>query len=320
MLIAHKGPDGDAIGSLLALMHFLIRKGHHVDAVTPNEAPDFLKWMPGFSSITTFMRHELYVKACLEKAEVIVHMDYNEISRTGGMADLLVSHPAQQVLIDHHMDPSIRSEISFSDPSRCATADLVFDILHLWDASAVDQTIATCLYCGLMTDTGCFSYNANDPAVFEHVAALMRCGIHRDAIAAAVYDNYAENRMRLLGYCLSRKMEVFSEQHAALIVLSLEEQEQYHYQTGDSEGFVNYPFSIQGIVFSVFIREEADRVKISLRSRGDLDVRLIAQRYFNGGGHKNAAGGDLNVPLQTAVGRFYQVLAEMEKQTGTINP
>lgn len=306
--VAHKGPDGDALGSLLALQAFLTKAGHEVCAVTPNGCPDFLKWMPGYRQSTTFLFHEAEVTHAIRQAECIFHLDYNDLKRSGDMCPLLEQSGAMQVLIDHHLQPSVPADIVFSEPSRCATAELLYDVLEAWNPGSVDTDMATCIYAGMMTDTGCFSYNVQHSGTFLTVARLMDMGVDRNAVSAAVFDNYSEYRMRLLGYCLSRKMEIYPEKHAALIVLTLDEQQQFHYADGDSEGFVNYPFSISGIRFVAFIREDEDRVKISLRSRGDFDVSAIARTYFNGGGHKNASGGDLQLPLQTVVGRYYQVL------------
>ncbi|MBQ7214024.1 MAG: DHH family phosphoesterase, partial [Bacteroidales bacterium] len=311
VLVAHKGPDGDALGSLLALQAFLLKQGHTVCAVTPNACPEFLRWMPGYDRSTVYMTNRAEVDRAIAEAEYIFHLDYNDLARTSDMAVTLSHAGAVHILIDHHLQPVIQATWSFSEPSMSATAELLYEVLHAWDASLIDRDIATCIYAGMMTDTGCFSYNVPRSETFRTVAALMDYGIDRDAVSAAVYDNYSEHRQRLLGYCLSRKMEVYPEQRAALIVLTRDEQLQYHYVEGDSEGFVNYPFAIRGIRFVAFIREDEDRIKVSLRSRGDFDVNEIARRYFNGGGHRNAAGGDMTLPLQTVVGRFYQVLENL---------
>lgn len=310
VIVTHKGPDGDAMGSLLGLYHFLQKQGHEVYAVTPNECPSFLKWLPHYDQVKPYTVQKSEVDGLIASADYIFNLDYNEFSRTSDAQMSLMATSAQHILVDHHQQPNIPAFILFSDVHKSATAELLFDILEAWDASQIDETLATCIYTGIMTDTGCFSYNVQAPQTFETVAKLMQYGINRNYIYSKVFDNYSESRMRLLGYCLSKKMEIFPDQHAALIVLTREEQEQFHFEVGDSEGFVNYPFSIQGIYFSVFMREEDDRIKVSLRSRGSIDVNRIARDYFMGGGHINASGGDVKLALSEVIQRFHQVLSD----------
>lgn len=310
----HQGPDGDAIGSSLALYHFLKKQGHDVSVITPNDYPEFLQWLPSNADVVNYMRQKPLAEALIERAEYIFHLDYNHLKRSADMARSLHQSKAVRTLVDHHLKPELPSKYIFSDIEVSSTCELLFRIMKQWDAGLIDRDIATCIYTGIMTDTGSFCYRSASAQTFTIAAELMDYGIDRTGIYDRVYDNYSENRMRLMGYCLNEKMEVFPQYRAALISLSLEEQERYRFVAGDSEGFVNLPLSVKGIRFTAFFLEKEDKVKISFRSKGNFSVNDFSRKHFDGGGHLNAAGGDSKIPLNELIQQFRELLPLYEKE------
>jgi phosphoesterase RecJ-like protein len=308
VITTHQGPDGDAIGSMLALYWFLTKAGYEVFPVVPSDYPAFLHWMPGNEHILNYIRHKERVLSVVESADWLFYLDFNHLNRTAGLNQALAASKARKVLIDHHLAPDIEVEYEFSDPLASSTACLLFYMMLAWEPSLTDATIATCAYTGLMTDTGCFSYNIRGPETFDMVSRLMQYGIDRDGVYRKVYDNFSESRMRLLGYCLNETMEVFPKYATALISLSLEDQKKYSFVVGDSESFVNYPLSIAGVNFSAFFQEKEDRVKISFRSRGAFSANDFARAHFDGGGHRNASGGESRLSLKEAMQQFRDLL------------
>lgn len=307
-ITTHQGPDGDAIGSMMALDRFLTKSGHQVTPVVPSDYPAFLHWIPGNERVLNYIHHKGTVLERIQEADWIFFLDFNHLSRTVGMSDALLKSPAKKVLIDHHLGPEIQVNFSFSDVRASSTACLLFEILLEWNDALLDETIATCAYTGLMTDTGCFSYNIKGSETFEMVAKLMNFGIDRDVIYRKVYDNFSESRIRLLGYCLNEKLEVFEDFSSALISLTLDEQKKYNFVVGDSESFVNYPLSIGGVVFSAFFQEKDDKIKISFRSRGSFSVNDFARLHFDGGGHLNASGGESRLSMDETLQKFRHLL------------
>ncbi|MDR0713027.1 MAG: bifunctional oligoribonuclease/PAP phosphatase NrnA [Bacteroidales bacterium] len=308
VLTNHQGPDGDAMGAMTALYQFLRKMGHEVTMITPNDYPEFLHWLPCNSETVNFMRQKEMATAIIEKADYIFHLDYNQIKRSADMFRPLSASKAVRILIDHHPDPSLPANYLFSDSNASSTCELLFNILKIWDASLIDRDIAGCLYTGIMTDTGCFSYRSATSYTFTVVSELLVYGIDRDAIYNQVYDNFSAQRMRLMGYCLNSKMEIFPEYRAALITLSLEEQRRYDFATGDSEGFVNLPLSVNGVRFTAFFLEKDDKIKISFRSKGSFSVNDFARKHFSGGGHLNASGGEARTSLDETVRKFRELL------------
>lgn len=308
VVTTHQGPDGDAMGASLALYHFLKKQGHDVHVVTPNDYPDFLQWLPSNSAVINYMRQKAPAEALIEEAEFIFHVDYNHLRRSADMARALYRSKAVRVLIDHHLDPELPAKYVFSEIESSSTCELLYLIMQQWGAGLIDRTIATCIYTGIMTDTGCFCYRNAGVQTFTVVAELMKYGIDRTGIYDSVYDNYSENRMRLMGYCLNVKMEVFPEYSAALISLNLDEQQQYAFVVGDSEGFVNLPLSVKGVRFAAFFLEKEDKIKISFRSKGNFSVNDFSKKHFGGGGHLNAAGGDAKSSLAETVQKFRELL------------
>ncbi|MDD4032143.1 MAG: bifunctional oligoribonuclease/PAP phosphatase NrnA [Bacteroidales bacterium] len=310
LITTHLGPDGDAIGSSLGLALFIRKLNPETRVAVPNDYPDFLRWMPGNELIMNYMKQKAEVDAYLQETDLIFYLDYNEGSRGGQMEPVLSSSGACKVLIDHHLTPAMKTDYCLSDPNASSTAELVYSFIrelplpkHL-----MDTDIATCLYAGILTDTGCFSFNSSRGETFRQVAALLDYGIDKDNIYSLIYDNFSAMRMLLLGHCLSN-MQVFPEYKTAYMTLSLEDQKKFHYKIGDSEGFVNYPLSIEGISFSAFFIENEDKIKISFRSKGTFSVNQFARDYFNGGGHLNASGGDVyKSSLQSVTEKFVSLL------------
>ncbi len=308
LVTTHQGPDGDAMGASLAVYLFLKKQGHDVSVATPNDYPDFLQWLPGNDSVFNYMKQKPLVEQLVSEAEYIFHIDYNHIKRSADMTKSLSRAKAIRILIDHHIDPSIPVKYLFSDVEASSSCELLFQILQLWDEQMMDLDIATCIYTGIMTDTGCFAYRSATPLTFEIASKLLAIGVDRGTIYDNVYNDYSASRMRLMGYCLNKKMEVFPEYKTAFISLTLEEQEQYDFVSGDSEGFVNLPLSIKGIRFTAFFLEKDGKIKISFRSKGYFSVNDFARKHFSGGGHLNAAGGESTKKMDAAIQEFRDLL------------
>jgi len=311
LITTHHNADGDAIGSTLGLALVLRKAGKKVNIVTPNEYPHFLKWMPGTDMISQFKGSEAEVKKMTEEAHLIFCVDYNDKSRLKYAASTIFSGNAPVVLIDHHPDPMKFADVIISETDIGSASELIYHVLaHLEILNLVDKDVATALYAGIMTDTGCFSFSCSYPGVFNVVSELMSYGIAKDQIHSLIYDNYSEARMRLMGYCLNEKMTIIPEYNTAYISLTEEEVKLFNHLPGDTEGFVNLPFSIKGIKLTAFFMEKKDHVKISFRSRGNFSVNDLAKTHFRGGGHVNAAGAEWDLPLENTLKRFLDALPQ----------
>ena len=311
LITTHHNADGDAIGSTLGLALVLRKAGKQVNIVTPNEYPHFLKWMPGSDLITVFRGNEKAVKTMVDEAEILFCVDYNDTSRLKYAAKTIFATKAPVVLIDHHPDPMSFPDLIFSETGLGSASELIFHVINeLGMQNLVDKDVATALYTGIMTDTGCFSFSCSYPGVFEVVAKLINFGIPKEEIHSRIYDNYSDARMRLMGFCLNEKMIVLPEMNAAYISLTQEEVKRFNHVPGDTEGFVNLPFSIKGIRFTAFFMEKSDHVKISFRSRGGFSVNDFAKTNFRGGGHINAAGAEWDLPLEKTLQRFLDILPQ----------
>ena len=315
VIVSHVSPDGDAIGSSLGLYHFLLSQDKTVHVIVPNAFPDFLKWMPGAKDIIQYNRYKEFADKLINEADVLCVLDLNALSRLDDMQDVVRNSPARKLLVDHHLYPEDFARITISHPHISSTSELVFRLIcQLGNFSDISKEGAECIYTGMMTDTGAFTYNSNDREIYLIIGELLSKGIDKDEIYRNVYNNNSESRLRLQGYVLCDKMQIFPEFRAALITLSREEQKRFHYMKGDTEGLVNIPLSIKDICFSVFLREdtEKDMIKISLRSVGTFPCNQVATEFFNGGGHLNASGGEYYGTLEEAVELYKQALVKYE--------
>lgn len=319
VITTHRSPDGDALGSSLALYHFLKRRNKNVRVIVPNSFPYFLKWMPGAREIDIYEYNPAAGQHILMHADLIFSLDYNISKRVGDMGSFLDQSPAKKILIDHHLLPGENFDIIISHPEISSTSEVLFRLfLQAGKYDELTKGEAECIYCGMMTDTGSFTYNSSDPEIFEIISLLLRKDINKDAIYSLVFDNYSEERFRLLGFTLSQRMEVYPELHSALLYLSKEDQAQFRFSKGDTEGFVNYPLSIKGIFFSTFIREDDDLVKLSFRSQKSFPCNEFAADFFNGGGHLNASGGEFYGTFEEAIRVFKEGLKSYETKLKSV--
>jgi len=309
VVTTHRSPDGDAIGSSLALYHFLQRNGIKANVIIPDADPEFLHWMAGHDSITIFESDQEAAKTLIAQANVIFSLDYNRLDRVADMEAWIENTSAQKILIDHHIDPAAYFDFSLSDTTASSTAELVFRFAdNLGWKSMLNKEIAECLYAGIMTDTGSFKFNSTSANTHRIVADLMDAGLEPDKVHNAIFDNNSFDRLQLIGYALSKKFEFNDELGVSIIGLSLSEKNRFKYQKGDTEGLVNYGLSVKGAKMAVFLSEELNFTKFSFRSKGLIDVNKIARGYFNGGGHKNAAGGRLDMSLNESINYLKDVI------------
>ena len=312
VITCHKSPDGDALGSTLALCHVLRRLGKDAVVVTPDMPPKSLEFIPGLRDLVVFTKHELRARHVLNEAQLLFCLDFNSMKRIDRLAELVEPLKVRRVLIDHHLDPDDAFDIVISHPEASSTCELVFRvIMQMGLLRMMDRMAASCLYVGLLTDTGGFAYSCDNPEFYEILASVLRRRIDRIGLYNKAMNTFSADSLRLQGYAISEKMQLFPEQGAALITLSKEELERFNYNRGDTETLVNKPLAVPEIYWSVFLREDADKIKVSCRSQGDFSVSDICAKYFNGGGHFNAAGGDFVGTLDEAVAAFHQVLADL---------
>ena len=348
VITTHMAPDGDAMGSALGVWNWLCNSQftihnaqctmHNaqltksVNVLVPNAFPKFYQWMPGAEKIKIY---EMNAKACdalIADADLFICTDYNDPKRIGALGEKMLHSSAPKILIDHHLNPTDFADIVFSYPEACSASEIVFRFITqctihnsqftIHNAQCtMGKDIATCIYTGLMTDTGNFSFNSTSCDLYEIIAELIRAGIKKDEIYNAVYNQYSTDRVRLTGYALYRKMRIYPEYHLSLITLSADELDQYHYQPGDTEGLVNMPLQISDVYYSVYMREERPkpgtpkpRIRISFRSQGDRPVNIWASEVFNGGGHMNASGGELFGSLNQAVQLFEKSFPQYVKK------
>jgi phosphoesterase RecJ-like protein len=319
LVVSHYNPDGDALGSSVAWAEMLEGLGHRTMCVVPNGFPHFLDWIPGIERIRVYARHAAEVNEMAARADVVCCLDFNNPSRLEGLAAAIDANPrAQKVLIDHHLAPPEEYfDLSFSYTDASSTSYIVYKLISRFaGAHTIDRDMGTALYVGMMTDTGNFSFSFLTPDLFRVVAALTEKGIDIPYINYKVYNSYTEERLRLLSYAVGPKMDVFEDGRAACISLTEKELRRFNFHQGDSEGFVNYPMSIETVKMSALLLENHKFIRISLRSRGDVDVNAFARRYFDGGGHKNAAGGKSTDSMTETVERYKRAVREFFKDEG----
>lgn len=311
LLICHINPDGDAIGSQLALFHYLTNSGRNVQMISPNNLQEFLKWLPGSDLINIFIRQRDHCKTIIEKSDLIILLDFNQPERLGEIMDLLLNSGAKKVIIDHHLNPKAFADITISDPSKCSTSELVYELLAcLSNKPFMTRAIAEALYVGIITDTGNFEYGNYSGKTLRIVADILDAGIERDRILGLVYSNFSEDRMKFQGFALYKRMVLLPEYQTAYIYLTRNDLVSFNNVKGDTEGFVNMPLSIRGIRFAALFIEKDNFIKLSFRSKGNFPVNEFAAEFFSGGGHLNASGGEYKDTLKNTIEYFLKVLRE----------
>ena len=312
VITTHVNPDGDAIGSSVALLNFLIKIGHDVSVIVPNDYPDFLKWMKNDELIINYSNSKNESQEKIKNASLIFCLDFNNLNRINELGDYISESKAKKVLIDHHLDPIDFYDFKIHDVKASATAELVYNFLIELDSNAVDKDISEALYTGILTDTGSFKFSMS-PKVHKIVSDLMIRGVDIGFINNKIYDSNSLDKLKLIGYALSEKLEVISDGNAAYIVLSRKDLKDHNFKKGDTEGLVNYALSISNVNMAVLIIETKERIKFSFRSIGQFSVNEFAKKYFNGGGHKNAAGGSLEDKLSVALEKFLKDISKYSK-------
>lgn len=312
VITTHVNPDGDAIGSSVALLNFLIKMGHDVSVIVPNDYPDFLKWMKNDELIINYSNSKNESQDKIKNASLIFCLDFNNLNRINELGDYISDSKAKKVLIDHHLDPIDFYDFKIHDVKASATAELVYNFLIELDSNAVDKDISEALYTGILTDTGSFKFSMS-PKVHKIVSDLMIRGVDIGFINNKIYDSNSLDKLKLIGYALSEKLEVISNGNAAYIVLSRKDLKDHNFKKGDTEGLVNYALSISNVNMAVLIIETKERIKFSFRSIGQFSVNEFAKKYFNGGGHKNAAGGSLEDKLSVALEKFLKDISKYSK-------
>lgn len=309
LITTHTNPDGDAIGSSLALYFYLKKKNHTVSVMIPDPYPEFLAWLPGCDSILIYTKDQALCNQTIAEAEVIIAADYNNFGRLNDAGNMVLVSNALKILIDHHLNPAPHFDLKISISKVSSTSELIYDfIVAMEDKELLDKSMAECLYVGIVTDTGSFSYSCNYVKTYLATAELYRLGIDGEHIHRLVYDTYSENRLRLLGLSVSDNLTVLSEYHTAFITLPKKDLERFDYQIGDTEGVVNYALSIKDINLAALFMERDGIVKVSFRSKGNFSVDTLAREHFDGGGHRNASGANCTTSLFDTVSKFKSLL------------
>lgn len=311
-IVTHTNPDGDALGSALALAETLTQAGHDATVLIPNMYPSFLAWMPGLDKALIFESQAQAVRSVLENSTYVFCLDFNGFKRAGSMSDDLAKTKRPFVLIDHHIDPETESfALMYHDLAVSSTSELVYLFLKgLQLDNLINEDVASCLYVGIMTDTGSFSFALKNPDTFRIVADLVQKGIDAERLHRMVYDTFSENRLRLLGHAITNRMMILETYKSAIIALSLHDLNEFNFQIGDTEGIVNYPLSMEKINFAVLITEKKDQIRLSFRSKGSFSVNDFARKHFDGGGHHNAAGGNSYLGMKETISRLLKIIPD----------
>ena len=313
-LTCHVNPDGDALGSMLAMAEFLRLKGHAVKMVCPNVFPDFLAWMPGANEILVFEREDEACKTAFAEADAIVMLDFNNLSRSAVLHNEIGKTRCPRILVDHHIAPDLDHVTCYYSETKVSSAsEIVAEIVLHYGEQFITEGVATNLIVGIMTDTGCFSHSIYHPRTFDLMSKLIGKAMPYKMIHEMVYDSFTEGRLRLLGYAIGQKMEVLKDCAVAIISLSVNEMERFGFQPGDTEGVVNFPLSMKKIKMAVLVTERQDQIRLSFRSKGTFSVNDLASKHFKGGGHVNAAGGSTNLSLEATVKHLKSILPEYEE-------
>lgn len=316
VITTHVKPDADALGSSLGLAGYLKKKGHKVTVITPSDYPDFLNWMSGNGEVLVFQKEKpKAAEALISECDIVFCLDFSSLKRINELGQMIERSAAKKVLIDHHLEPEKFADFEQWDVSAASTAELVYRLIReLGDEQLVDKSIANCLYAGVMTDTGGFRHPNTTFDVFQTAAALVTRGADPSGVSKLIYDTNTLERLRLMGYVLSEKLNVLPQYRTAYITLSAEELKKFGSQTGDTEGLVNYGLSIKGVRLSVLISDRKENIKLSFRSLGEFSVNELARKHFDGGGHKNAAGGQTFLSLEETLKKFLDLLPQYKDQ------
>jgi len=314
VITTHQSPDGDAIGSSLALFGYLVKKGFDVSVVVPDSFPQFLKWMEGADDIYVYDYEENVVKGLISEADLIFSLDYNDLTRVGGVGYLIEQSTAYKAMIDHHLHPADFADWMCSDTSSCSTAQLIYNFIEDFnDLDLIDDQIAEGIYCGIMTDSGSFRFPSVQAKTHLIAADLINRGLNHSRIHELVHDVNTLPKLHLLGFALNEKLRVLPNLPVAVIAISCEELSRFNYKKGDTEGLVNYALSLEGVQMAAFIKEDDNKVKMSFRSKGDIAVNEFSSQNFSGGGHKNAAGGVSFASFEETVTLFESKIVEFLK-------
>ena len=315
VVLSHKNPDGDALGSSLALCMYLRSLGKVCDVVLPNMYPDFLAWLPCAGEVILYDTERERAEELFSAADAFFCLDFNVLSRIGNAGAIVATKDKPKILIDHHPQPSDEFDVTISQPQACSTSELVFRVITgLAGTDALSFEMAQSIYVGMMTDTGAFAYASTRKDIYLIIAELLEKGIDKDLIYRKVFYTSSLGRMRLWGFVLYDKLKMYNKYNAALITLDHKELMRFYAQKGDTEGIVNQPLQIKGVRFSCFLREEIPgKINVSLRSVDDFPCNEVAAEFFNGGGHKNASGGELYCSMEDAVKRFRAALTKYQK-------
>jgi len=314
VITCHLTPDGDAIGSSLGLLHTLSAIGKTVNVVTPDMVPKSLLFLPGAKEVVTFTRHQEYATGLMSEADLIFCLDFNESKRVDRMEDTLLASKAPKVLIDHHLNPGTFADVIISHPEASSTSMLVFRVLcrlELFDR--IDRAAAECIFTGMMTDTGNFSYNSNEPDLYIVIAELLKKGIDKDKLYQRACNTFTESSLRLNGFAISEKMELMTDHRCSLITLSADDLQRFHYEKGDTEGLVNKPLAMPETIWSVYLREDPTQIKVSMRSKGQFPVNEVCKEVFGGGGHLNAAGAEFKGTLEECIATLKEAMPRFDK-------
>lgn len=304
VITAHKSPDGDAVGSSLAWKQYMESLGKQAVVILPDNAPDFLHWLPAYNDIITFDKHHEKAEKAINEAEIIFCLDYNELSRTEEMLPAIEKAKAKRIVIDHHVKPTIDAVLTISHPEASSTSELVFKIIYqLSGTEAISHNTAVCIYCGMMTDTGGFTFNSSDPNIYIIISELLKKKIDKDVIYNRVFHNYSPSALRFRSYIILKKLNIVESLHASYFTVTKKEMKDFSFIKGDLEGVVNVPLTMKGHKLSISLREDRDKpnlIFVSLRSSCGFHCRQMATEFFNGGGHEDAAGGKLYCSIEEA--------------------
>ncbi len=313
LITTHVNPDGDAIGSSFALYNFLIKYDHNVNVIVPNSYPDFLTWMKGNDDVVIYSNEKENARFLVNNSSIIFCLDFNSLSRINELGELINLSKSVKVLIDHHLDPVKFYDIAYHNSNASATAELIYELIEMINIDFLDKDIAECLYTGILTDTGSFKFPSTSSKVHRIVADLIDRGVDSSNVNGLIYDTNSLNRLKLIGFSLSKKLKLIGNNKAAFIVLTKDDLLKFKFGKGDTEGLVNYALSIMGVNMATLIVETREKIKFSFRSIGNFSVNDFAKQNFNGGGHKNAAGGSLENKLSVALEKFLIEISRNEK-------